>query len=61
MRCIGLALGLILLLSTPLIALEVEDHRFFPGSGQQVLRVVSRRILWFSSPTSNSFRHSIHR
>jgi iron(III) transport system substrate-binding protein len=56
MRCIGLALGLILLLSTPLIALEVEDHRFFPGSGQQVLRVVSTTDLVVFEPYIQQFQ-----
>lgn len=50
MRIPGLALGLILWALGTASALEVEDHRLYPGTGDRVLRIVSTTDLAVFEP-----------
>lgn len=50
MRILGLAFGLILWAANTVTALEIEDHRLFPGTGDRVLRVLSTTDLDLFAP-----------
>ncbi|MCC1480920.1 ABC transporter substrate-binding protein [Roseibaca sp. Y0-43] len=56
MRLVGLALGLMLALAAPLLAQEIEDHRVFPGTGPQLLRVLSTTDLSVFEPYIRQFQ-----
>jgi iron(III) transport system substrate-binding protein len=50
MRILGLALGLILVGASALMAFEIEEERFYPGTGPVVLRVISTADLDVFAP-----------
>jgi iron(III) transport system substrate-binding protein len=56
MRLVGFALGLILALTAPLQAQEIEDHQVFPGSGPQILHVLSTTDLAVFEPYIHQFQ-----
>lgn len=56
MRILGLALGLILSVITAAQALELEDHRLYPGSGTSVLRIISTTDLDVFAPYIAAFQ-----
>lgn len=56
MRFACLALGLILSLGAAATAQEIEDHRFFPGTSDRVLRVVSTTDLDVFEPYIRAFQ-----
>lgn len=56
MRYACLALGLIWFLVAPLAAQEIEDYRLFPGTGPQVLRIVSTTDLDVFEPYIRAFQ-----
>lgn len=56
MRIAGLALGLILWAASAVMALELEDHRFFPGQGTRVLTIVSTADLPVFEPYILAFQ-----
>lgn len=49
---------LLSLLSTLASALEIEDHRFFPGTGDRVLKVISTADLEVFDPYLRAFQQS---
>ena len=56
MRILGLALGLILGLAGPILAFEVEEQRFYPGTGARVLRIISTADLAVFTPYLLAFQ-----
>lgn len=56
MRLVSLALGLILTFVAPLAAQEIEDHRFFPGTGPRALRVLATTDLSVFVPYIRAFQ-----
>ncbi len=55
MRFLGLAFGLILAAFNTAAALEIEEHRLFPGTGDRVLRILSTTDLGLFEPYILSF------
>ena len=56
MRILGLALGLILSWTGSILAYEVEEERFYPGTGPVVLRVISTADLAVFEPYLRAFQ-----
>ena len=56
MRFLGLALGVILAGARALLAYEVEEERFYPGTGPTVLRVISTADLAVFEPYLLAFQ-----
>lgn len=56
MRHLGLALGLMLGVALQATAYEVEEHRLYPGTGEQVLRVISTGDLDVFDPYLRAFQ-----
>jgi iron(III) transport system substrate-binding protein len=56
MRILGLALGMILAGAGALFAYEVEEERFYPGTGPSVLRVISTADLAVFEPYLLAFQ-----
>ncbi|NBD31352.1 MAG: ABC transporter substrate-binding protein [Alphaproteobacteria bacterium] len=56
MRHACLAIGLILALIAPLAAQEIEEHRFFPGTSERVLHVLSTTDLDVFAPYIRAFQ-----
>ncbi len=56
MRILGLALGVILSWGAALCAYEVEEERFYPGTGDVVLRVISTGDLAVFEPYLRAFQ-----
>ncbi len=53
--CLAILLSLLATLAS---ALEIEDHRFFPGTGDRVLRVISTADLEVFEPYLRAFQDS---
>ncbi|MBM2324004.1 MULTISPECIES: ABC transporter substrate-binding protein [Marivita] len=53
--CLAIFLSLF---TTMLAALEIEDHRFFPGTGERVLKVISTADLEVFAPYLAAFQSS---
>ncbi len=58
MRIPVFALGLILWALGPATALEIEDHRLYPGTGDRILRIVSTTDLAVFEPYIQAFRRA---
>jgi iron(III) transport system substrate-binding protein len=58
MRFLGLAFCLIVWAASAATALEIEDHRLFPGTGERVLRVLSTTDLALFAPYVLGFQRS---
>lgn len=56
MRYLGLAFGLILWAVSAATALDIEEHRLFPGTGDRVLRVLSTTDLDLFAPYIRGFQ-----
>lgn len=56
MRILGFALGVMLAAAGAPMAYEVEEHRFYPGTGERVLRVISTADLDVFDPYLRAFQ-----
>ena len=56
MRILGLALGVILSWTGPTLAYEIEEERYYPGTGPVVLRVISTADLAVFEPYLRAFQ-----
>ncbi len=56
MRILGIALGLILWVTGSANSQELEDHRLYPGTGDQVLRIISTTDLVIFEPYILAFQ-----
>jgi len=56
MRIPGLAFALILWIAGAAVAFEIEEHRFYPGTGERVLRILSTTDLDVFEPYIAAFQ-----